>query len=403
MHHTADSNSYSAEDVPRILRSIYAYHAVTLGWGDIGYNVVVDKFGRAWEGRAGGLASTVVGAHAGGFNTGTFGISMLGNYDVTAVPQAVVETVANVVAWKFSLYGIDPRGTVTLTSGGGGTARYAKGQSVTLPTLFAHRDVGSTACPGRYGFSRMGELRSLVAQRTTVAAAVSPTGPRTLLRNSTGGGLAEWTTTRGDVGDIPFACDWDGNGNQTIGIFRAGLVHVFNSNASTARADYSFRFGDAGDIPLCGDWDGDGKDTIGIWRQGVFFLKNANSTGIADGVFPFGNRDAQPVVGDWNGDGHDTVGVYQNATFYWADSNLRPYADGQQPFGDRGDVVVVGDWNGKGRDTFGVFRAGKFLLATSLARAQADLKFSYGDRNDTPVTADWNGDGTTTVGIIRDY
>ena len=69
------------------MRSIYRYHAVSRGWGDIGYNVLVDKFGRLWEGRYGGLASTVIGAHAGGFNTYTFGVSMLGNYDVVRRPQ----------------------------------------------------------------------------------------------------------------------------------------------------------------------------------------------------------------------------------------------------------------------------------------------------------------------------
>jgi hypothetical protein len=74
-----DSNGYAADDVPAIMRSIYRYHAVSRGWGDIGYNVIADKFGRLWEGRYGGLASTVIGAHAGGFNTGTFGVSMLGN------------------------------------------------------------------------------------------------------------------------------------------------------------------------------------------------------------------------------------------------------------------------------------------------------------------------------------
>src|SRR3712207_1623660 len=56
IHHTADGNNYAAADVPAILRSMYAYHAVSRGWGDIGYNVIVDKFGRAWEGRTGGLA-----------------------------------------------------------------------------------------------------------------------------------------------------------------------------------------------------------------------------------------------------------------------------------------------------------------------------------------------------------
>ncbi|WP_442928915.1 N-acetylmuramoyl-L-alanine amidase [Modestobacter sp. VKM Ac-2984] len=162
VHHTADGNNYSAEQVPAILRSMYAYHAQTRGWGDIGYNVIVDRYGRVFEGRYGGLASTVVGAHAGGFNSYTFGVSMLGNYDVVPVPQATVDAVADVIAWKFGLYGVDPRGTTVLTSGGGGTARYGGGTKVTLPTVFGHRDVGSTACPGAYGYARLGEVRTRV-------------------------------------------------------------------------------------------------------------------------------------------------------------------------------------------------------------------------------------------------
>ncbi|WP_456940923.1 N-acetylmuramoyl-L-alanine amidase [Geodermatophilus sp. SYSU D00525] len=172
LHHTADSNDYTADDVPAIMRSIYRYHTVSLGWGDIGYHVVVDKFGRLWEGRYGGLASAVVAAHAGGFNTGTFGVSMLGNHDTVPVPQATVDAVAAVVAWKFSLYGIDPRGRTTLTSEGGGTSRYARGTSVTLPTLFGHRDVGSTACPGRYGYARLPEIRDAVAARMNGAPTI---------------------------------------------------------------------------------------------------------------------------------------------------------------------------------------------------------------------------------------
>ncbi|HSU00822.1 MAG TPA: N-acetylmuramoyl-L-alanine amidase, partial [Geodermatophilus sp.] len=163
LHHTASGNNYAAEDVPAILRGIYYSHAVSNGWGDIGYNVLVDKFGRLWEGRSGGLASTVVGAHAGGFNTSTFGVSMMGNYDVVDTPQAMIDSVAAIIAWKFSLYGVDPRGTTTLTSGG--TDKYAAGARVTLPTVFGHRDTKSTACPGRYGYARLGEIRDKVAAR----------------------------------------------------------------------------------------------------------------------------------------------------------------------------------------------------------------------------------------------
>ncbi|MGY1632317.1 N-acetylmuramoyl-L-alanine amidase [Geodermatophilus sp. SYSU D01186] len=191
LHHTADTNNYTADQVPAMMRSIYRYHSVSLNWGDIGYNVIVDKFGRLWEGRAGGLASTVIGAHAGGFNTGTFGVSMLGNYDTVETPQPMIDAVAAIIAWKFALYGIDPRGTTVLTSKGGGTAKYAAGQSVTLPTIFGHRDVGSTACPGRYGYARLGEIRSAVAAQmpdrgADMAASYAAAGGAASLGNPVG-------------------------------------------------------------------------------------------------------------------------------------------------------------------------------------------------------------------------
>ncbi|GAB3199804.1 hypothetical protein GCM10027261_30400 [Geodermatophilus arenarius] len=201
LHHTADANGYSADQVPAIMRSIYRYHTVSLGWGDIGYNVIVDRFGRRWEGRYGGLASTVMGAHAGGFNTSTFGVSMLGNFDVAATPQVVVDSVAAIIAWKFSLFRIDPRGTTTLTSSGGGTSRYAAGVRVTLPTVFGHRDVGATACPGRYGYARLGEIREKAAR--LIAGAQTPVtdrydsdaGARAALGPAT---TAEWPTVGGE-------------------------------------------------------------------------------------------------------------------------------------------------------------------------------------------------------------
>jgi len=402
VHHTADSNNYSAADVPAIMRSIYAYHAKSLGWGDIGYNVVVDKFGRAWEGRSGGLASTVIGAHAGGFNTGTFGVSMLGNYDLVDTTPAMIDTVAGVIAWKLSLYGVDPRGQVSLTSAGGGTARYAAGVSVPLPTIFAHRDVGATACPGKYGYSHMGEIRSLVAKKMADPALQVKTPPQLLLRNTNTSGDADVQVLRGDVGDRPLVCDWNGDGLDTAAVYRRGHFFLFDSNDPTAAPVADFWFGDVGDTPICGDWDGDGKDSIGVWRKGWFYVRNDNMGGYAQGAFAFGNVDAQPVVGNWDGDAFDTVGVYQKNVFFWTNSNLRPVADGKQPFGDGADRIVAGDWTGSGRDSIGVFRNGTFFLTDGL-RGTTDHVILYGDRTDRPVTGDWNDDDTDTVGVIRGY
>ncbi|WP_153504554.1 N-acetylmuramoyl-L-alanine amidase [Cumulibacter manganitolerans] len=166
LHHSADGNNYSESDVPGLMRSIYYYQSVTLGWGDIGYNVVVDKFGRAWEGRKGGLDQPVVGAHAGGFNQYTFGVSMLGNYDLVDVPAATKEKVAQLIAWKFKLYGVDPNASTQLTQvgGAGTTAKFSDGQTVTLPTIFGHRQTGNTVCPGQYGYAALPWIRSRAAQ-----------------------------------------------------------------------------------------------------------------------------------------------------------------------------------------------------------------------------------------------
>ena len=86
VHHTAGVNGYSEAEVPKILRGIYAYHVKGNGWSDIGYNFLVDRFGRLWEGRYGGMTRAVVGAHTGGFNVDSFAVSALGNYDKVAAP-----------------------------------------------------------------------------------------------------------------------------------------------------------------------------------------------------------------------------------------------------------------------------------------------------------------------------
>ncbi len=86
VHHTAGSNSYTQSQVPGILRSIQAYHMDARGWSDIGYNFLVDRFGGIWEGRGGGMGRAVIGAHAAGVNTGSVGVSVIGNF--TGVSRA---------------------------------------------------------------------------------------------------------------------------------------------------------------------------------------------------------------------------------------------------------------------------------------------------------------------------
>ena len=68
VHHTENPNGYSAGEVPAMLRAIFVFHRYVRGWNDIGYNFVIDLYGRIFEARAGGIDEPVVGAQAGGYN-----------------------------------------------------------------------------------------------------------------------------------------------------------------------------------------------------------------------------------------------------------------------------------------------------------------------------------------------
>lgn len=162
VHHTAGTNTYTAAQSASVVRSIYSYHAVTRDWGDIGYNFLVDKYGTVFEGRSGslGAAATVmpIGAHALNFNTGSMGLSAMGDYTLVDAPQVILDRMAGVIAWKFDAAGIDP-GTASGFVSPGTTYRPA-GQA--LPRIFAHRDVGATVCPGDDIYGRLASLRTAV-------------------------------------------------------------------------------------------------------------------------------------------------------------------------------------------------------------------------------------------------
>lgn len=163
VHHTAGSNNYTREGSASVVRGIYVYHARNLGWCDVGYNVLVDKYGQAFEGRRGGLTRNVQGAHAGGFNGNTFGISMMGDYSTVTPPDATIRKVGEVIGWRLSLAGVDPKGTSTHYSEGTSYTKYPAGAAVRLPNIFAHRDTGNTSCPGNAGYAKMGQIRDIAA------------------------------------------------------------------------------------------------------------------------------------------------------------------------------------------------------------------------------------------------
>lgn len=181
VHHTASTNNYTAEQAPAQMRNLYAYFTKSLKYRDMGYNFLVDKYGTIYEGRSGcavgavGCDSASVpaqGAHTAGLNLNTFGVSAIGNYDVLAPenPAVMVESIASLMAWKLAPYGLDPNATAYIPSTDtSGSSKYAAGQTAITQVISAHRDVGKTACPGRYLYPYMGEIR---ARATTLLAPV---------------------------------------------------------------------------------------------------------------------------------------------------------------------------------------------------------------------------------------
>jgi uncharacterized protein with LGFP repeats len=156
VHHTAGSNSYTASQSAAIVRGIEVYHVKGNGWNDIGYNFLIDKYGQVFEGRYGGIDKNVIGAHAEGFNTSSFGVALLGTYSTAAPSSAAKTALVNLLAWRLDVAHIDPLSNIAFTSGG--NARFPAGTPVFLRAVSGHRDTGFTSCPGAVLYAQLGAL-----------------------------------------------------------------------------------------------------------------------------------------------------------------------------------------------------------------------------------------------------
>jgi hypothetical protein len=226
------------------------------------------------------------------------------------------------------------------------------------------------------------------------AGVFRPSNGITYLRNSNTGGFADIDFIYGNNGDTSIAGDWDGDGKDSLGIYRNGLFYLRNTN-STGPADIVFAFGDPTDQPIAGDWNGDGIDTIGLYRRstGVFILRNSNSAGPPDAVFVLGNPNDIAIAGDWDGDGIDTTGVFRpsNGIIYLKNTNVSGFADIYLVYGNAGDKPLAGDWDGDGFDSVGIYRNGVMYLRNSNTQGVADIVFAFGNPGDEPIAGDWNG------------
>jgi hypothetical protein len=164
VHHTAGNNRYGRDDVPGILRSMYWYHTKTLGWSDLGYNFLVDRFGRIWVGRAGGFRKRVRGAHTLGFNHASVGVAYLGNTERARPNERAKGALVRLIAWKLDRDGRAP-GARKIRVYSKGSDRFPRGTLVLLPAVLGHSRTNQTACPGERLYEFMPRLRERAQTR----------------------------------------------------------------------------------------------------------------------------------------------------------------------------------------------------------------------------------------------
>ncbi len=162
--------NYSREQAEADVRAIYYYHAVTLGWADIGYNALIDRFGRVFEGRYGRdgsrwrevLSPGVVGGHVAYFNHGSAGVAVLGNFEVNELGpterENMVPALLDYLGWEASRHGVSPTGISDFL-------RVDSQWRPALPDISGHRDCGPTACPGQYIYEQLPAWRQELLRR----------------------------------------------------------------------------------------------------------------------------------------------------------------------------------------------------------------------------------------------
>lgn len=187
VHHTENPNGYSAAQVPAMILAIYDYHRYSRGYFDIAYNFIIDAFGRIWEARAGGIDEPVIGAHAGGYNSVSTGIALLGSFMFQAPSPAAITALQRLLAFKLSLHGVPTLGQIRVPVNPSGAfyTPFAPGQLVLLPRVAGHRDGDLTACPGDDLYGRLPSVRARARSLAGVPPQLTLTASPTTVPSAT--------------------------------------------------------------------------------------------------------------------------------------------------------------------------------------------------------------------------
>ncbi len=378
VHHTGIDRAYSASEVPNILLGYCLYHRNSRGWDDIAYNILVDRFGIIWEGRAGGVDKGIRGGHAKGFSSYSTGIAMIGNFTASAPAWQQRTALEQLLAWKLGVHNLDPHGTTEVISMG--SYKYDEGVPVILNTISGHRDVQATACPGIHAYNLLPTFRTNTA--------------------------AMWTPPPTDHYAHPVVGDFDGDGVEEGAVYRRsdGTWWLYDGGASTMAFDGAD--GGAVDGAISADVDGDGSDEI-VVRSGasVRVLDRSGSSLTSTDAGSVGSSASWALdVGDVNGDGAEDV------VFVDGSGSVRVLTGGAVvawgSIGSGHEFTMVGDFNGDASDDLAGLRSnGVVDVALSTGSGFAGAT-TWGDTGPDDgwkfaFAGDFDGDGDDDVVAFR--
>lgn len=172
VHHTGFRPDYTCAESASIVRGIQANDVRNDGLSDLGYNFLVDKCGTLFEGRRGGVAKAVIGAHSVGFNTASVGVALLGDYTSVQPTEAALTTIAQLSAARLGAYGFSPSSTAQMVEGSAGR-KWPQGSTVTFPRISGHKDGQMTdagyltVCPGDKLYGLLPAIRARSVQMIT--------------------------------------------------------------------------------------------------------------------------------------------------------------------------------------------------------------------------------------------
>ncbi|MBC2933843.1 FG-GAP-like repeat-containing protein [Nocardioides sp. zg-1228] len=379
VHHTVNANNYTEAQVPALLRSIYAYHVKSRGWSDIGYNFLVDRFGRIWEGRYGGIDRPVVGAHTLNYNDYSFAMSAIGNFDVVQPPDVMLRAYGQLFAWKLSLHGVNPASTAQTIGRG------------TFPAISGHRDAGSTACPGKYLYAQLPLIRTYASQAAPVVTtptelAISEPAPQNNLDAS-------------PYPDLVVRRASDGRGL----VLPTGGLTSFQKRIVVGKRGWDKR----ADVLVSPDLTGDGlPDLVTADKSGVVRIragKGNGNFGKTTRKMRLRNYSLLTAVGDINGDGrNDLAARFKGRLVTLLATSKGGFARKvtRKGYGDYRQLIGAGDVNGDGRADLLVRKKNRLFLQTGYGTgrfaAPRRVAGAWSGYNRI-VAGDFNGDGRTDL------